>query len=82
MNEMEKLRVLLSHWIEHNKGHGQDCDKWSAIARKEGADGVATHIDEAVEAMNKVNELLEKALQAAGGSADDDGHHHHHHHHH
>lgn len=78
MNEVEKLRVLLSHWMEHNNGHEADCIKWSEIARGEGEEKVAEHIDAAVKAMREVNDLLGKALEEAGGAVE---HHHHHHHH-
>lgn len=77
MKEIEKLRMLLPHWIEHNSGHESECVKWSDIARKEGLDKVAEHIDAAVETMKEVNERLQKALAEAGGPAE--GHHHHHH---
>jgi len=83
MNQKDKLRVLLDHWIDHNKGHGDECIKWAAIAREEGLDTVAAAIDEAVTAIDKTNNLLEKALQEAGGAmVAGKGHHHHHHHKH
>jgi len=84
MNQTEKLRVLLPHWIEHNLGHGEECRKWSAIAREEGREKIAEHIDAAVKAMIRVNELLEMALREAGGHehGGECGHHHHHNHHH
>jgi hypothetical protein len=84
MKQIEKLRVLLPHWIEHNLGHGEECRKWAAIAREEGQQRIADHIEDAVEAMLKVNELLDSALQEAGGPAPGGtgGHHHHHHHEH
>jgi len=83
MNQMEKLRVLLPHWIEHNLGHGEECRKWSDIAREEGQGKIANHIDSAVEAMLKVNELLAAALKEAGGPVQGaaGGHQHHHHEH-
>lgn len=81
MNQIEKLRVLIPHWIEHNKGHGTDCQKWADIARDEGEEKIAGFINEAIEAMSKVNELLEKALHEAGGPSSDKHDHHHHHHH-
>lgn len=79
MEQMEKLRVLLPHWIEHNRGHAEECGKWSALARDAGEETVAAHIDAAIAAMNQANELLEKALSAAGGELPEHGHHHHHH---
>lgn len=78
MSEVEKLQVLLPHWMEHNNGHEAECTKWSGIAREEGKEKVADYIDAAVKAMKEVNDLLGKALEEAGGAVD---HHHHHHSH-
>lgn len=78
MKEVEKLRVLLPHWIEHNSGHEAECLKWVDIANKEGQESVAKHIAAAVEMMKEVNTLLEKALHEAGGPSAENHHHHHH----
>ncbi len=78
MNEIEKLRVLLPHWMEHNSGHEADCRKWSEIARGEGKEEIAKYIDKAITAMELVNELLGKALTEAGGPTKEKHHHHHH----
>lgn len=80
MEEMEKLKVLLPHWIEHNRGHAQECSKWSVVARKAGHEMVAAHIEAAISALNEASELLDKALMAAGGNMAEHGSHHHHHH--
>jgi len=82
MNQIEKLRVLLPHWIEHNLGHGEECRKWATIAREEGQDKIAGYIDKAVEVMTKVNDLLDAALQEAGGPSHENTDHHPHHHEH
>lgn len=78
MDELEKLRVLLPHWIEHNQGHGQECAKWAKLL-EEGA--VKECLEAALEATERVSANLEKALAAAGGAvaADAKGQHHHHH---
>ena len=78
MDNIEKLRVLLPHWIEHNSGHETECIKWAEVAREQGLEKVADHIDAAVKTMKEVNEKLTKALAEAGGPSGD--HHHHHHH--
>jgi hypothetical protein len=77
MKEVEKLRVLLPHWIEHNNGHESECIKWAEIAKNDGMTSVAEHILAAVNMMREANELLEKALHEAGGPSTE--HHHHHH---
>jgi hypothetical protein len=80
MEQMDKLRVLLPHWMEHNRGHAEECGKWAAFAREAGEEGVADHIEKAVAAMHEASALLEKAFSAAGGKMGAPGHHHHHHH--
>jgi hypothetical protein len=79
MKELDKLRVLLPHWIEHNRGHIAEFGKWRKIAANEGhraADGLA----EAVAAMIRAGEALEQVLAGLGGSLAPPGHAHHHHH--
>ncbi len=84
MDNVEKLRVMLQHWIEHNKGHVEEFEKWRQTMTEEGKTSLADHIAEAVKTMATVNVQLEKALDAAGGAKpdDDEEHHHHHGHHH
>ncbi len=83
MNHLEKLQVLLPHWIEHNSGHAEECRKWAALAAESEAAGeVSSHLAAALIAMESVGKHLERALTAAGGANKDieGGHHHHHHH--
>ncbi len=81
MNELEKLQVLLPHWIEHNRGHAEECAKWAELAEKEsGTEEVASNLKAALAAMDHVSERLEKALAAAGGAKNHGEHGHHHHH--
>lgn len=78
MEQKDKLRILLDHWIEHNKGHGEECAKWASISRQEGLGKVADYIEKAVRTMEETNNLLSQALQEAGGRIDTEGGHHHH----
>jgi len=91
MENIEKLRVLLQHWIEHNKGHGEEFAKWQKLMTEDSRNVIAGAIGEAIEQMGKVNDQLAKALDEAGGPVEKEGgggdHHHHHgddggHHHH
>jgi hypothetical protein len=77
MKDIEKLRTLLPHWVDHNSGHEAECLKWAEVARKEGLEKVADLMDEAIRCMRETNRFLEKALEEVGGTS---GHHHHHHH--
>jgi hypothetical protein len=68
MDNVEKVRVMLQHWIDHNKGHVDDFEKWRKTMADDGQDALAGHITEAVKLMADVNASLGKALHAAGGS--------------
>lgn len=62
MNELDKLRILLSHWIEHNKEHAEELQRW---VEKAGA--ASGNISLAAQYMNKASEALRTALNRLGG---------------
>lgn len=64
MNEKDKLRILIPHWISHNKEHAQEFRDW-AYRAGEPIPGILA----AADAVEKANEHLMEALQALGGSA-------------
>lgn len=61
---LDKLRVLLPHWIEHNQEHAASFQKWSTKAQELGQQETAQHIEEAVERMAACNDALTAALEA------------------
>ncbi len=86
MTDLEKLRVLLPHWITHNREHGAEFVRWAEELEKSGAQDVARALREAVAAAEEVTARLEQCLELAGGPLEghgghEHGHHHHHHHH-
>ena len=79
-SDLEKLQMLLAHWLQHNESHGAEYLKWAEVARQGGHTTTAECIEEAVEHLKKADESLGKALESVGGPSQE--HHHHHHHHH
>jgi hypothetical protein len=79
---VEKLQLLLPHWIEHNNHHEAEFRKWADLARAEQSGKLAEALDQAAASMVATDELLRKALSEAGGPAPDLHSHSHHHHHH
>jgi hypothetical protein len=71
MNEVEKLRILIPHWIEHNEEHANEFRQWAKAAGD--AD---VYILEAAETMLQVNQSLEVALHKLGGPLPNSFHHH------
>ena len=63
MNELEKLRVLIPHWIEHNQEHAEEFHRWA-----EQAGDVSADIRAAAEALVRANDALRVALERLGGS--------------
>ena len=63
MKEIDKLRVLIPHWIEHNTEHADEFHRWAAQAEDASAD-----ITAAAEAMVQANVALDRALQKLGGA--------------
>lgn len=77
LTELEKLRVLIPHWVEHSHSHRHDFQKWLEVARQGGQQEAAAHIEKALEKLTEAEDLLKKSLESLGGKVE--GHHHHHH---
>ncbi len=65
-----KLTVVLQHWMEHNRGHVQEFEKWAEKAKASGHEKVSECILEAAQQMDKANEVLDVALSALSDSGD------------
>ncbi len=77
MNETDKLRVLIPHWIEHNQEHAQEFLDW---VKKIEDNAVIDDVQSATAAMASVNAHLQAALEKLGGALEYDHDHTHHHH--
>ena len=78
-SELEKLQVLLTHWLQHNESHGAEYVKWAEVARLEGHAATAEFIEQAVDLLAKADKSLRKALDSVGGPRQEQHHQHHHH---
>ena len=76
-SKIEKLRLLLTHWLQHNEDHGKEYAKWAAVAREAGESSAAECIEQAVELLAKADRAFENALTSVGGPGK--GHQHHQH---
>jgi len=61
-SEVDKLRILLPHWIEHNMEHAAEYRRWAKVADEAGAD-----IHSAAELIEGANRALKSALERLGG---------------
>ena len=60
--DLEKLCVLLPHWIEHNAEHAGEFRRWAERGREAGE-----QIREAAQSLELANQALEEALEKLGG---------------
>ena len=66
MADLQKLRILLPHWIEHNAEHAAEFREWAERARVAGQEGAASDIALAAEELKWANEQLAAALERLG----------------
>ena len=66
MNDIDKLRVMLPHWIGHNQGHGGEFAQWAEKLASDSPE-VAQLLRDAVQSLQEAQSRLEKALGKAGG---------------
>ena len=67
MNDIEKVRALLPHWVEHNEEHAVEFLRWAAKASLAGHEEATQLIRRATEEVRQANELLRLALEKLGG---------------
>lgn len=42
MEELERLKIMLEHWLEHNREHAQTYKEWAEKAEAMGLNDIAT----------------------------------------
>lgn len=67
LNEKEKLRLLLPHWLEHNQKHKLEFESWVLALRQEGETEAADLIVKAIAGMTTLDDNLAAALDKLGG---------------
>jgi hypothetical protein len=74
VDEVDKLRVLLPHWLEHNADHAGEFLGWAQKARELGYPHVAAHVETAAEKMRSAGEELRLAIALLGDSPEAESH--------
>jgi hypothetical protein len=63
MNDPDKLRVLLPHWIEHTGEHAGEFRRWAQQVQP-----VQEHLQVAAQLLEQAKGRLQKALAKLGGA--------------
>jgi len=61
VSDIEKLRILMPHWINHNNDHIRDNEKWLKKTIGLGLKDVGHELKEAIEILKKANRHIEVA---------------------
>ena len=67
MTDIEKLRALLPHWMEHNGEHAAEFERWAGTAAAAAHEQAAELIRLAARQMGQANVTLQQALDELGG---------------
>ncbi|MDO8281226.1 MAG: hypothetical protein Q7U10_01160 [Thermodesulfovibrionia bacterium] len=63
MTELEKLKHLLEHWIEHNDAHINTYKEWASKAESLGEKDLSGILVKVVDESKKLNDLFNKAQE-------------------
>lgn len=63
MNEREKLRHLLPHWLEHNREYADVYRQWAEKTSASGEEELSKLLDRLCHETEKLNDFLEEALR-------------------
>ncbi|MCL4492103.1 MAG: hypothetical protein M1510_09425 [Nitrospirae bacterium] len=66
MDELEKLKKLLHHWLEHNDGHAETYREWSEKALAHGNRELSEVLGRLYNETKKMRGLFEEAIKKAG----------------
>ena len=69
MNDLEKLQVLIPHWIEHNNEHADEFRRWAekagdAAPELHAAADVIAQKNKELTVLNSISKILSQSLKA------------------
>ena len=76
MTDVEKLRALLPHWMEHNVEHAAEFERWAETAASAAHEEAAELIRLAARQMEQASVTLHQALDELGGPVSLEAHQH------
>ncbi|MGM9571010.1 MAG: hypothetical protein ACI3ZR_02185 [bacterium] len=59
--DLEALKVLLGHWIQHNYSHNESYQEWMEKCEKHGLSEVAAELQKAIVSFNEATGFLIEA---------------------
>lgn len=66
MNELDKLKHLLHHWMEHNDEHAETYREWAAKTASLGYTELSAVLERLYRESKRLKGLFEEAMKEAG----------------
>ena len=63
ITDIDKLRHLLKHWVEHNEAHVKTYNEWADKSESMGKHDLALIIREIADKSEKLDELFKRAME-------------------
>lgn len=67
MEDKGKLKVVIEHWIEHNREHAEEFREWAGKAKGFGENATGENIIKAAGQLEEANASLLVALESLTG---------------
>ena len=64
MTDLDKLKHLLKHWLEHNDAHINTYEEWAQKAETMGEKDISEILKQITDESRKLNNLFQKALES------------------
>ncbi len=74
MDDVQKSRIRLSHWIDHNEDHLNGYREVAQLLKALGRTAAAVRIDEGVRLTEDANRAFREALAELGGEEGNESH--------
>ncbi|MCD6256586.1 hypothetical protein J7J45_00810 [Candidatus Aerophobetes bacterium] len=60
--DIEKIKLLLPHWIKHNEEHTDEYKRWLERIRKDVSKDMVKNMEKAIQLMEESNKYLKSTL--------------------
>ena len=60
--DIEKIKLLLPHWIKHNEEHTDEYKRWLERIRKDVSEDIVKNLEKAIQLMEESNKYLKSTL--------------------
>ncbi len=63
MSDVEKLKILLPHWMEHNEEHAASFESWAKTMRSTGREDLAAALEKISREARTLQHLFQEAMK-------------------